>query len=185
MKRILIISLAFMLSACGADYDRDNDGVINALDAHPDSPAESADSDRDGVSDNGDWDGDNDGIWGFVDWNGDGIFDNEGTHNIFPLDAAEWSDHDGIGNNSDEDFPQTNYYPQESGNLEHFNLSNETTYFEYRNNSGCDSVNSSRRQYDDVIYDNLDPVDQQKISSESSLTGIWTYWGAFYCQGFS
>ena len=71
--------------------DRDGDGVEDILDAFPDDPNESLDSDQDGIGNNSDTDDDNDGMADDLD--------------AFPLDASEWLDTDGngIGNNADED----------------------------------------------------------------------------------
>lgn len=65
--------------------DSDNDGVLNADDAFPGDPAESVDSDGDGIGDNADTDDDNNGILDVdegkpvnvtaVDTDGDGIDD--------------------------------------------------------------------------------------------------------------
>lgn len=74
-----------------ADIDRDHDGVINSRDAFPNDPAESVDTDGDGVGNNADPDDDNDGA---VD-----------SRDAFPLNPSEKldSDGDGIGNNADDD----------------------------------------------------------------------------------
>ena len=71
--------------------DSDSDGVPNALDAFPDDPNESIDTDQDGIGNNADTDDDNDGY----------LDDND----TFPLDSSEWldTDSDGIGNNADTD----------------------------------------------------------------------------------
>ena len=95
--------LTLMLSACGGggggsdsqsptvNSDRDNDGVLNSLDAFPDNASESLDTDSDGVGNNADTDDD-----------GDGVAD---TEDIFPLDSSESrdTDSDGVGNNEDSD----------------------------------------------------------------------------------
>jgi len=73
------------------DPDDDDDGVPDVADAFPLDPAESVDTDADGIGNNADTDDD-----------GDNVSDND---DVFPLDATESvdTDADGIGNNSDED----------------------------------------------------------------------------------
>jgi spore coat protein H len=98
MKLILIISLAILVSSCGGNNDRDNDGVMDAMDVFPDDPTESADSDGDGVGDNADafpLDGTE-----TIDSDGDGVGDNA---DAFPLDGTETidSDGDGVGDSAD------------------------------------------------------------------------------------
>ncbi len=71
--------------------DRDNDGVRDNVDAFPDDPSESVDTDGDGVGNNTDTDDDNDGVLDVND--------------AFPLDASEHADadNDSIGDNADTD----------------------------------------------------------------------------------
>ena len=71
--------------------DTDDDGVPNDTDAFPLDPAETTDTDSDGVGDNADTDDDGDGVSDDLD--------------MFPLDSSESldTDLDGIGNNADED----------------------------------------------------------------------------------
>ncbi len=88
------------------DPDDDNDGVTDVNDAFPQDPAESADSDGDGIGDNADLDDDmdEDGIPDASDWDIDG--DQVGNDNdAFPYDGTEWNDMDGdgIGDNTDAD----------------------------------------------------------------------------------
>jgi Leucine-rich repeat (LRR) protein len=73
------------------DTDTDDDGVLDGEDEMPKDPAESLDTDGDGIGNNADDDDD-----------GDGVADSD---DVFPLDATEWldTDNDQIGNNSDED----------------------------------------------------------------------------------
>jgi len=93
--------------------DSDSDGVNDDNDAFPDDPAESIDTDGDGIGNNSDTDDDNDGIADVddaypldptvsSDTDNDGVADN---FDAFPLNASETLDHDGdgIGNNSDTD----------------------------------------------------------------------------------
>jgi len=69
--------------------DKDDDGVVNSIDAFPLDPYETKDTDYDGVGDNADPDADNDGV--------------PNASDAFPLDASEWldSDMDGVGDNAD------------------------------------------------------------------------------------
>lgn len=71
--------------------DKDNDGVIDQLDAFPSDSSETLDSDWDGIGNNQDEDDDGDGF--------------KDTNDAFPLDPKEWldTDGDGIGNNTDQD----------------------------------------------------------------------------------
>lgn len=71
--------------------DADGDGVVNGLDAFPNDPNESVDTDSDGQGNNSDTDDDNDGTADSAD--------------RFPLDASETMDfdNDGIGDNADTD----------------------------------------------------------------------------------
>ncbi len=73
------------------ETDADGDGVDDPVDAFPNDPAETADTDGDDVGDNADLDDD-----------GDDVPDVEDD---FPLDPAETADTDGdgIGNNADSD----------------------------------------------------------------------------------
>lgn len=69
--------------------DSDGDGVADANDLYPDDPAESADTDNDGIGNNADTDDDNDSVLDVDD--------------AFPLDETESvdTDGDGVGNNAD------------------------------------------------------------------------------------
>ena len=71
------------------DCDADGDGVNDMDDAFPTDPAESSDSDADGIGNNADPDDDNDGVLDPSD--------------AFPDDPAESSDADldGVGDNAD------------------------------------------------------------------------------------
>jgi hypothetical protein len=71
--------------------DTDGDGVTDGIDALPLDPAESLDTDSDGIGNNGDTDDD-----------GDTVPD---SSDAFPLDVNEWADFDGdhIGDNADTD----------------------------------------------------------------------------------
>ena len=71
--------------------DSDGDGVLNEIDAFPQDPGESVDTDNDGIGNNADPDDD-----------GDSVLD---ENDAFPLNAAETADtdDDGIGNNADLD----------------------------------------------------------------------------------
>lgn len=71
--------------------DTDGDGVPNDSDDFPLDPAETIDTDLDGVGDNADTDDDGDGVSDDLD--------------VFPLDPSESldTDLDGIGNNADDD----------------------------------------------------------------------------------
>jgi hypothetical protein len=82
--------LVYSLSALGGS-DRDSDGTPDAFDRFPDNPAESFDTDEDGIADNADPDRDGDGIANALDG--------------FPLDKKEWADFDSdsIGDNADPD----------------------------------------------------------------------------------
>jgi hypothetical protein len=73
------------------DYDSDNDGYGDQVDAFPNDPNEHADADLDGTGDNADTDDDNDGT--------------DDSEDAFPLDANEDTDtdNDGTGNNADTD----------------------------------------------------------------------------------
>lgn len=91
--------------------DKDEDGVLNGLDAFPLDPLETSDFDSDGIGDVADNDDDNDGFddltddfpfdaTEFVDSDSDGVGDNA---DFFPIDINEHddSDLDGIGDVSD------------------------------------------------------------------------------------
>ncbi|MGP4846069.1 hypothetical protein ACTXGQ_18210, partial [Marinobacter sp. 1Y8] len=71
--------------------DADGDGVEDYFDVFPSNPAESTDTDQDGIGNNADSDDDGDGYSDAVD--------------DFPLDKQEWldTDEDGVGNNADND----------------------------------------------------------------------------------
>lgn len=78
--------------ACQIDItDSDGDGVSDSLDAFPEDPDESVDTDLDGIGNNADPDDDNDG--------------RKDTLDAFPLDPKEKFDvdGDGIGNKADKD----------------------------------------------------------------------------------
>ncbi len=113
--------IIFMLAACGGSsesgvplvFDIDGDGVEDGLDAFPQNPSESKDSDNDGIGNNADPDDDNDGVSDDEevlvgtdplnsDSDGDAVTDDVDR---FPLDATESidTDNDGIGNNTDTD----------------------------------------------------------------------------------
>lgn len=101
-------------SGTGGDPDdRDGDGVQDDLDAFPDDPTETTDTDGDGTGDNSDPDDDGDDVDDgqddfphdpdeTTDTDGDGVGDNT---DAFPADPGETtdSDGDGIGDNSDTD----------------------------------------------------------------------------------
>lgn len=72
-------------------FDYDGDGVPDSEDAFPDNPAETADSDGDGLGNNADTDDDGDGEPDSTD--------------AFPLDSSETrdTDGDGVGDNADTD----------------------------------------------------------------------------------
>jgi len=112
--------------------DSDGDGIPDIVDAFPNNPAESVDTDSDGIGNNADPDDDNDGYPDTVDalplnpaesldTDGDGIgnnadLDDDGdgypdTMDVFPLDRTEWvdTDGDGIGNNADPDDDNDGY----------------------------------------------------------------------------
>ena len=121
------------------DADRDDDGVVDGLDAYPDDPNESADSDGDGVGDNADWapndenesidsDGDNvgDNADAFPDnpsqqsdSDNDGYGDNKfGTEgDKFPDDETQWADADGdgYGDNNEPGATDPDACPNQSG----------------------------------------------------------------------
>ena len=125
-----IVALSVALSGClhssGDDemetdpsmVDTDGDGVVDADDAFPEDPDESADADGDGTGDNADTDDDNDGVADAddafpndpdesADLDGDGTGDNADTDrdgdgvanadDAFPDDATETADADGDG----------------------------------------------------------------------------------------
>jgi beta-glucanase (GH16 family) len=71
--------------------DSDDDGVADDIDAFPNDPTETIDTDSDGIGNNADTDDD-----------GDGAAD---SNDAFPLDSTESldTDSDGIGNNTDND----------------------------------------------------------------------------------
>jgi len=71
--------------------DSDNDGVPDVIDALPNDPDETIDTDADGIGNNADLDDDNDGVADIDD--------------PFSLDSSESvdTDGDGIGNNTDSD----------------------------------------------------------------------------------
>jgi hypothetical protein len=73
------------------DPDSDDDGATDGADAFPTDPAETTDTDGDGVGNNADADDDNDGV--------------EDAFDAFPTDPSEAldTDGDGTGNNADSD----------------------------------------------------------------------------------
>lgn len=122
------LSLALgMISSCGgsggngaADADADGDGVVDSLDAFPNDPAETVDTDGDGTGNNADTDDDADGVNDDIDQfpldtDNDGLDntlddddDEDGVadpDDAFPLDSSESmdTDGDGIGDNADPD----------------------------------------------------------------------------------
>jgi len=48
-------------------YDDDNDGATNDVDAFPNDPSETLDTDGDGIGNNADWDDDGDGVPDWID----------------------------------------------------------------------------------------------------------------------
>ena len=101
--------------------DTDGDGVINEFDAFPLDPAETIDTDSDGIGNNADTDDDGDGVIDeddalpldpTNDSDSDGISNNL---DAFPLDASEAADadSDGVGDNSDV-YPNNNLYALDS-----------------------------------------------------------------------
>ena len=107
-------------AAPGGTTDSDNDGVPDTTDAFPNNPAETVDTDGDGIGDNEDTDDDADGVPDDMDEypldtdndtlpndqddddDDDGVLD---VDDAFPLDQSESadSDNDGIGDNADTD----------------------------------------------------------------------------------
>ncbi len=73
------------------DTDVDNDGTINAQDQFPFDPAESLDTDSDGIGNNADTDDDNDGM-------PDTYEDQYGFDPLDPADARQDADDDGSSN---------------------------------------------------------------------------------------
>lgn len=125
---ISVLSLTFLLTACGSDskpLDTDGDGVPDSADVFPSDPTESKDTDGDGVGDNADafpedatetLDTDSDNIGDNTDncptvANTDQINQDVDTVgdacDAFPQDATETldTDNDGVGDNADV-FPQ-------------------------------------------------------------------------------
>ena len=108
-----ICDASCIMAGMTADSDDDNDGVADENDAFPIDPAESIDTDSDGIGNNADTDDDGDSIADanevsagtnplLADTDEDGSNDNV---DAFPLDATESidTDSDGTGNNSDTD----------------------------------------------------------------------------------
>lgn len=100
-------------SSGSTNQDSDGDGVPDSMDAFPNDPNESVDTDGDGTGNNADPDDDGDGVPDVdddfpldptesVDSDGDGVGDNS---DAFPDDPDESvdTDGDGIGNNADND----------------------------------------------------------------------------------
>ncbi|MDH5325138.1 MAG: thrombospondin type 3 repeat-containing protein [Gammaproteobacteria bacterium] len=121
--------------------DRDGDGVVNSDDAFPDDPAETKDTDHDGIGNNTDTDDDNDGVADGAD--------------AFPLNSAESGDLDGdcgtiatqtttsgngCGDNSDPD-------------IDGDGVDNASDAFP-RNASAQNSNDSDGDGWDDNLYDN-------------------------------
>jgi hypothetical protein len=86
------------VTALVLDDDDDNDGVLDIHDVFPLNPAESLDTDGDGIGNNADLDADGDGLWNSIDWDddNDGVLDdidaaplNPGNKNemTLPLDS--------------------------------------------------------------------------------------------------
>ncbi len=86
-----LAATSLALTPAESAADTDGDGVLNILDAFPFDPAETVDTDGDGIGDNADTDDDGDGVVDISD--------------AFPLDPTEVldTDGDGIGNNADTD----------------------------------------------------------------------------------
>jgi hypothetical protein len=101
--------------------DTDGDGVINEFDAFPLDPAETIDTDSDGIGNNADTDDDGDGVIDEDDalpLDPTNDSDSDGVSNnldAFPLDASETADadSDGVGDNSDV-YPNNNLYALDS-----------------------------------------------------------------------
>ena len=87
----MVVDYVRVFSANNGNEDSDGDGVPDSDDAFPLDPAESLDTDGDGVGNNADTDDD-----------GDGVADSE---DAFSLDTSESldTDGDGVGNNADAD----------------------------------------------------------------------------------
>ena len=112
----------------GTLVDSDNDGVVDAEDAFPNDPLETADTDNDGVGDNADafpndssetLDTDSDGIGNNTDPDddGDGVNDDE---ELFPLNPYETvdTDGDGVGDTADVNNSSIDFYLLDAyGNL--------------------------------------------------------------------
>ena len=83
------------------DADADNDGVVNEIDVFPFDSSEQLDRDTDGIGNNADADDDNDNVMDVID--------------LFPLDPNESadSDGDGVGDNADF-FPNSAEYSLDS-----------------------------------------------------------------------
>jgi len=75
----------------GAPVDSDMDGVPDVQDQFPNDPAESVDTDGDGIGDNADTDDD-----------GDGVPDVRDAFSLDPDESVD-TDRDGVGNNADTD----------------------------------------------------------------------------------
>lgn len=115
----LVLSVADPTDPSG---DSDGDGVPNLDDAFPDDPAESADTDSDGVGNNTDEDDDDDGV--------------DDADDAFPLDPAEASDsdQDGVGDNGDA-FPTD---PEETSDTDDDGVGDNTDIDD--DNDGVDDI---------------------------------------------
>ena len=121
-----LLNAVAIFSEPSAVLDADGDGVIDELDAFPNDPNETLDTDDDAVGNNADTDDDEDGVLDdddafpldkteSADGDEDGIGDNsdpdrdndavENDLDAFPLDKTEWADTDadGVGDNADPD----------------------------------------------------------------------------------
>ena len=85
------------------DNDIDGDGVVNLEDAFPYDPAETLDTDLDGIGNNADLDDDNDGLFDIdEDINGNGIVDAGETDSLNPdTDSDGFNDGEELDAGSD------------------------------------------------------------------------------------
>jgi hypothetical protein len=144
-----------LISWGGDSQDFDNDGVSDSADAFPFNPAESLDTDADGIGNNADIDDDNDTFADNID--------------AFPLDKTEWSDtdSDGIGNNADNDDDNDTF----ADTIDAFPLDNtewlDTDADGTGNNADTDDDN-------DTFADNIDafPLDKTEwLDTDADGTG--------------